>query len=576
MTVLSEVNAEVIAVYPNRVKVSVDDLESFKNADETLRVGSYLRVMDNENSVLIAIIENFSIEVSDVGKRKYIIEANPLGILKGTEFIRGGDTLAIPPKKVEPATEDEIKRIYGYNQQKEKENFSFSSLSTNRNIQIPVNGNKFFNKHIAIVGSTGSGKSHTLATILQKAIESKDGEFTLNNSHIILFDIHSEYKAAFPKANYFDISTLTLPYWMLNSEELMELFLDTEANDHNQRNVFKEAIVENRKYNFAGPIDEKAKIHLDSPFFFNLGEVLQYLKYRNVERKNKENEICWKDSNGESFVYNDANLHKLFKPGLTREGTSDAGVNGKLINFLNRLENKIYDKRYDFLLGERAKNITFEDTLRSLLGYTKQKESNITVIDLSGVPFEVLSITVSLISRIIFEYGYYYKRLRSKGETTKSINNDAPILLVYEEAHKYVPNSDLSKYRSSKNSIERIAKEGRKYGVSLLLSSQRPSELSETIFSQCNNFIAMRLTNPHDQNYVKKLLPDTLGNLIEKMPSLKSGEALLVGDSVILPSIVQIDECNLPPSSNDIPYWDLWRSQWKDIDIDGIKAEWHK
>jgi hypothetical protein len=195
---------------------------------------------------------------------------------------------------------------------------------------------------------------------------------------------------------------------------------------------------------------------------------------------------------------------------------------------------------------------------------------------LSGVPFEVLSITVSLISRILFEYGYFYKRLRNSKNPTEKVNNDIPLLLVYEEAHKYVPNSDLAKYRSSKNSIERIAKEGRKYGVTLLLASQRPSEISETIFSQCNNFIAMRLTNPNDQGYVKKLLPDTLGSLIDKMPSLKAGEALLIGESIILPSIVQIDECKLPPSSNDIPYWELWKEKWKNLNINELKTEWYK
>jgi uncharacterized protein len=138
-----------------------------------------------------------------------------------------------------------------------------------------------------------------------------------------------------------------------------------------------------------------------------------------------------------------------------------------------------------------------------------------------------------------------------------------------------VPNSDLVKYRSSKKSIERIAKEGRKYGITLLLASQRPSEISETIFSQCNNFIAMRLTNPIDQGYVKKLLPDTLGTLVDKMPSLKQGEALLVGESVILPSIVQIDRCSNEPSSNDIPYWELWKEEWKNMSIEEIKTEWY-
>ncbi|HFJ9377643.1 MULTISPECIES: anti-phage-associated helicase HerA [Bacillus cereus group] len=570
-----KINAEVISVYPNKVKICVDNLEDFRIADESLKVGSYLRVADNENSVLMAIIENFSIEVSDTGQRKYIIEANPLGLIKDGKFIRGGDSLAIPPKKVEPASTDEIRKIYD-TPGDETESFVFSSLSNNSNIKVPVNGNKFFNKHIAIVGSTGSGKSHTLSTILQKAISEKNGEYQLNNSHIILFDIHSEYQAAFPDANIIGINDLTLPYWLLNSEELEELFLDTEANDHNQRNIFKEAVVNNRKLRHPGSPEDREKIHFDSPVFFDLNEVLNYVRHRNKEKKNKENEFEWKDANNETFIFNEESLRRLFNEQLTPNGTSAAGMNGKLINFLNRLENKINDKRLDFLLGENAKTITFEETIKMILGYKDENNSNITIIDLSGVPFEVLSITVSLISRIVFEYGYYYKRVRCIANPQETINNDIPILLVYEEAHKYVPNSDLAKFRSSRKSIERIAKEGRKYGITLLLATQRPSELSETIFSQCNNFIAMRLTNPNDQTYVKKLLPDTLGNLIDKMPSLKAGEALLIGESVVIPSIVQIDPCAMPPSSNDIPFWNLWKDQWKALDINSIQNEWYR
>ena len=109
-----------------------------------------------------------------------------------------------------------------------------------------------------------------------------------------------------------------------------------------------------------------------------------------------------------------------------------------------------------------------------------------------------------------------------------------------------------------------------------MLASQRPSEISETIFSQCNNFVALRLTNPNDQNYVKKLLPDTMGNLIDKMPALKAGEGLLIGDSVVIPSVVQVLPCKLEPSSNDIPYFEVWKEQWKDLDIASIKKEWMK
>lgn len=554
-----KLNAEVIAVFPNKVKIKVDKLEDFRIADESLRVGSYLKIYGNDNAILMAIIENFSIDVSEKNNeavRTHIIEASPLGIIKNGKFTRGGDDLTIPPKKVEPATEVEIKKIY-IESVEDKEQFTFCSLSSNTNIRIPVNGNKFFNKHIAIVGSTGSGKSHTLSTIIQTAVNSKSGDFSLNNSHVIIFDIHSEYKSAFPNANFIDIKNLTLPYWMLNSEELEEFFIDTEANDHNQRYIFKESVVAERKSNFVGSEEEKSKIHFDSPLFFDIYNILKYAIDKNTELI----------GTGEEYVSG-------AKKG--QEKTTQGSLFGKLTNFVNRLENKINDKRLDFLIGEKSKKISFQETIKQLIGFNETSKSNVTVIDLSGVPFEVLSITVSLISRIVFEYGYIYKRLRNNINPNEKVNNDIPILLVYEEAHKYVPNSDLVKYRSSKKSIERIAKEGRKYGVTLLLASQRPSEISETIFSQCNNFIAMRLTNPVDQGYVKKLLPDSLGSLIEKMPSLKQGEALLIGESVILPSIVQIDRCKNEPSSNDIPYWELWKEEWKDMDIDKIKEEWYK
>ena len=570
-----KLNAEVIAVSPDKVKISVDDLKSFSLADESLKVGSYLRISDNENVVLIGIIENFSIEITDDGRRSYLLEAHPLGIIKDDKFIRGGDSIAIPPKTVEPATIEDIKKIYE-NSVEVDNSFCFSKLSSNKNISVPVDGNKFFNKHIAIVGSTGSGKSHTVSTILQKAVSQKSGDFELNNSQIIIFDIHSEYKSAFPNANILDIGSLVLPYWMLNSDELEDLFLDTEVNDHNQRNVFKQAVVSNRKYHY-GDESEASKIHYDFPSFFDLDELLVYVNNRNNEAKGKDNKISWKKSNGEVFDFSEATISELFKSDIECITTTATGtLNGKLINFLNRLENKINDKRLDFLLGDKSKNISFEETLKQLMGCSEDGVSNVTIVDLSGVPFEVLSVTVSLISRIIFEYGYIYKRLRCEENPNETINNDVPILLVYEEAHKYVPKSDLVKFRSSKQSIERIAKEGRKYGISLLLASQRPSEISETIFSQCNNFIAMRLTNPNDQNYVKKLLPDTLGNLINMMPSFKAGEGLLLGESVVLPSIVQIDQCENPPSSNDIPYWKLWKDEWRDLDFEAIKKEWYK
>lgn len=566
----NDINAEVVSVSPNKLKISVDDLEEFKIAEEKLGVGSYLRVSDNQDVALLAIIDNFSIEVKESQKQKYMIEASPIGLVKNGKFYRGGDSLALPPKKVEPAKLDEIISIYT-DSIDIKDRFTFSSLSLNTKVSVPVNGNRFFNKHIAIVGSTGSGKSHTVAKILQKAIDVKqEGYKGLNNSHIIIFDIHSEYENAFPNSNILNVDTLTLPYWLLNGDELEELFLDTEANDHNQRNVFRQAITLNKKKHFQGDPAIKEIISFHSPYYFDINEVINYINNRNNERKNKDNEHIWSDEEG-NFKFDNKNAHRLFKENLTPDGSSAGALNGKLLNFVDRLQSKLFDKRLDFILGEGSKSVTFKETLQALISYGKDK-SNITILDVSGVPFEVLSICVSLISRLIFEFGYHSKK--SKRKTNE--NQDIPILIVYEEAHKYAPKSDLSKYRTSKEAIERIAKEGRKYGVTLLLASQRPSEISETIFSQCNTFISMRLTNPDDQNYIKRLLPDTVGDITNLLPSLKEGEALIMGDSISIPSIVKIEQCTMPPSSIDIKYLDEWRKEWVDSKFDKIIEQWSK
>ena len=545
---MEDLNAQVVAVQPNKIKIHIKKIEDFQIAEEKLRIGSYLRVADANELAMIATIENFNIEpvetVEGCTELKYVIEAVPLGMIdESGKFIRGGDTITIPPKSVEPANVQEIKAIFEETLET-KVRFDFSSLSSNQEIRVPVDGNKFFNKHIAVVGSTGSGKSHTVAKIIQKAVEERSGSYDgLNNSHILIFDIHNEYESAFPNANVIRVSELILPFWLLNSEELQELFLDTEGSDHNQRNIFKKSIINSKRFHFLGEKDKKEKIHFDSPILFKMEDILKY-----AQEKNEEQVLGARDS---------------MKAGP---------LNGKLSNYISRLEAKIYDKRLDFLLGEKVLNISLQDVLKQFIGYKKDNETNVTILDLSGVPFDVLSITVSLISRIMFEYGYYYKQYKN----SLSQENDVPILLVFEEAHKYVPKSGQVKYRASRQSIEQIAKEGRKYGVTLLLSSQRPSEISETIFSQCSNFITMRLTNPADQSYVKHLLPDSMGTMIDKLPSLSTGEALLIGEATTMPTIVKVDTCDKGPSSKDILYFELWKESWRDIEFNSLEDIWKK
>ena len=536
-------NAEVISVYPDRVKISVDNLDSFKIADEHLKVGSYLRIADKDDVVLIAVIDSFCIEVNNIGQKKYLIEASPLGIIKNGQFSRGGDSIAIPPKKVEPASQAEIASIF-LSGLSGKRLFDFSKLSRNKKIRVPVDGDKFFNKHIAVVGATGSGKSHTVATILQKAIASKfDGSYEgLNNSHIVLLDMHSEYSAAFPAAKVLTVDDLVLPYWLLNSEELEELFLDSgDNNNYNQASVMRMVVTANKKKH--NPSADK--VFFDSPLKFDMDEVITCLNNLKNETKNakaidrymimeageKNKDSSTTPDSGVPLTI-DEKLNLYFKkqleffPNKSQNVTSGDYADGKLDKFVARFTSKYRQERLQFLFGKHTLDVSLEETIRQFIGYSESKNSNITIFDLSGIPFEVLSITVSLLARLLFDLCYYYKRFCHATNVKK---HEAPILLVLEEAHKYVPRSELARYKASKNAIERIAKEGRKYGITLLLASQRPSEISETIFSQCSNFIAMRLTNPDDQNYVRKILPDTFGTLTENLSIITDWRSFIDG-----------------------------------------------
>lgn len=567
-------NAEVVAVHPNKVRISVDDLLDFQKAVDSLRVGSFLKVSDNDNVSLICIIESFSIEMRSVdggtdNKRIYMIDAYPLGTLKGGKFNRGGDELAIPPKKVTPATKDEIASIYAEAFNIE-DRFSFSVLTRQRDIQVPVHGDRFFNKHIAVVGASGSGKSSSVSSVLQKAIAEKDGNYSgLNNSHILIFDLHSEYEAAFPKGNVVNVDNLVLPYWLLNEEEMEDMFLESgDNNNYNQESLLRQVITVAKRIN--NPTVEK--VNFDSPLPYEIDHVANAFRNLTRETKNADNSLLIKFQDGTTKNFSDVDTQieyyckELLDFALTKRGEINKGVyaDGSIDKFERRVRSKITNSRLNFIFGENARKASLEEVLRQFTGYGSSTETNVTIIDLSGIPFELLSITVSLISRLMFDFCYFARRAESVTEQ--------PFLMVYEEAHKYAPKSGLSRYKASLAAIERIAKEGRKYGISLLISSQRPSEISETIFSQCSNFLAMRLTNPDDQNYVRRLLPDTLGNLTEGMPALEQGEALLIGDAVTMPCVIYVEKCDPEPSSSDVKYLKLWKEQWKDIDF-GLRAE---
>ncbi|PYZ97008.1 Bipolar DNA helicase [Alteribacter lacisalsi] len=557
---------------------------------EKVALGSYLRVSDEKECSLIAMVENFTIEENrdKPGEPKYIIEATPMGYLdvEGL-FHRGNYSLTIPPTGVELAKREEIKKIYATG--KEEARFCFAKLKQDEITSVPVDGNKFFNKHIAVVGSTGSGKSHTVAKIIQEASNVKSFEYDgLNNSHIVIFDIHSEYKTAFPKSNYINVESLFLPYWLMNGEELEEIFVETgDNNAYNQISLLRDVVTKNKQYHN----DNNKNITFDTPVPFSIEEVVRCIinltnetvDYNDVTKVTVDddeiNSLINDDDKYKHYFEKQMKFKKLANRSVSRGTYNDS--DRKLDKMIFRMKGKINDNRLKFLsLGEKVNefDIQFVKVLENIIGYNKEKKANISIIDISGVPFEVLNITVSLVSRLLFEYGYFFKKYyEERNELTDTEKEDyLPLMLVYEEAHKYVPKSSEAKYKSSRISIERIAKEGRKYGVTAMIVSQRPSEISETIFSQCSNFVAMRLTNPEDQNYIKKLLPDSLEALTASISTLQRGQAILTGEAIIMPSLVQIDPCIPAPSSSDIRYLEEWKKPWIDAQLPIITKKWNK
>lgn len=571
----------ILTVSPNLIQIEVLDAERFKQDETTFTIGSYLKISDDSNTSIIALVQSFKIKDTNSGGESsviapsFILDAQPIGFLDDeNRFKRGGQQIAIPPNQVSIADESILRSIYESVESDKK--FIFSSLAQQPLIDIAVDGDKFFSKHIAVVGSTGSGKSGTVARILQEGIKSSADQTqrgVLNNTHILLFDLHGEYKTAFPISKKLDVGNLVLPYWLMNSEELEEMFIESnENNSHNQISQFRYAVIQNKKKHNLTVLNPS----YDAPLYFSLSEVQNFITNLNNEVIGKlDGDNARPKLSDGTLVDDRCNFYfeskRSFVVSSTAAATkaSNGPFNGEFDRFIMRLESKINDNRLSFLLKPMKSPTVefatsdFPEILKQFIGYTDTKKDNITIIDLSGIPFEVLSIVVSLISRLVFDFCFYYKAVKQETE-------ESPFLLVLEEAHNYIPQSESAKYRSVKKSIERIAKEGRKYGLSLMIVSQRPSEISETIFSQCNNFVAMRLTNPTDQQYVKRLMPDSVSTITDTLPVLERQEALIIGDSIPIPTIVRIKDLTDKPDSKDIAFHQEWKKDWSTIIFDEL------
>lgn len=399
-------------------------------------------------------------------------------------------------------------------------------FTLNDTAQAYLDGNKFFQRHAVITGSTGSGKSYTVASLVEQVA-------ALKSANAILFDIHGEYapingdgirhyKIAGP-GDVADEGIMFLPYWLLSYDEMTSMLLDrSDNNAPNQAAMFSKYVLEKKtEYLISqGKKEVEAQFTIDSPIPYEMSALIEALKAKDTE----------------------------MVPGATKPKQGD--YFGKLSRFIQRLENKITDKRLNFMFSDDLALLEYGylEKLCEMLLAPASKDGGVKIIDFSEVPSDVLPLIVSLIARVIFSVQQWMDR--------KTIH---PVALFCDEAHLYVPeNARQGVEVSSLSSFERIAKEGRKYGVSLVVITQRPSEVNRTVLSQANNFIAMRLTNVDDQNVIKRLLPDNLGNYADLLPILDVGEAIVVGDASLLPSRIVVDEPEHTPNSATVDFWDEW------------------
>ncbi len=403
-----------------------------------------------------------------------------------------------------------------------------------------ANGDRFFQRHAAILGSTGSGKSYTVSSILERANARK-------HPNIIVFDMHGEYTSLAnppvgkdgtvinPIASLFKIAgpgdlakpsedIIFLPYWLLNREEMLSMILDrSDQNAPNQasrftlhvKNLKESTLIEEKKP------DVKETFTVDSPIPYKLNDLIQLLEVDNTTK------------------------------GVGKTGPVKGEWEDRLTRFISRLKAKAEDRRYGFMFKppEMALNYGWlAEQIVKLLAPSKGK-NGIKVVDFSEVPSDVLPVVAGVFARLLYDVQFWMQPEKR-----------TPFVFVCDEAHLYLPVHDDADAveKQALYSFERIAKEGRKYGVSLLVVSQRPSDVSRTILSQCNNFLILRLTNDQDQNVVRRLMPDSMAGVLEGLPLLDTGEALLLGDAILLPARIKLKYPTIEPLSQTRNFWQDW------------------
>jgi DNA helicase HerA-like ATPase len=418
-------------------------------------------------------------------------------------FRRGITGYPAPGAKVYPVSGDDMKQMFAAD---ERAHIEIGTVYPTTDVRGALYVDALLGKHFALVGSTGTGKSTSAALIMHRICE------LAPEGHIVMIDPHGEYSAAFKSVGeLFNVENLAMPYWLMNFEEHCEVFVTTSgAERQRDMDILAKCLLQARAKNRAA--EGMTKLTVDSPIPYALSDLTGAI------------------------------AHEM---GLLNKATDTA----PFMRLKTKIDELKADPRYHFMFS----GMLVADSMTNFVSKIFRlpaKGKPISIVDVSGVPSDIVSVVVAVLSRLVFDYAIW-----SRNEVPR------PVLLVCEEAHRYIPSDKISTGQSVRKVLERIAKEGRKYGVSLGLITQRPSDLAEGVLSQCGTIIAMRLNNERDQHFVKSAMPEGARGFLDVIPALRNRECIVCGEGVSIPIRVAFDdlERDRRPASSDPLFSELWR-----------------
>ena len=512
----------IVAVTGAHAIVLLDVSDGFFDENQKgAEIGTLMKV-ETPTSITLALISALSSPTpthNSSEKELRIVEVELIGELPKDEngqpksFRRGVSSYPSLGDLVYRATRTELAMAYACDAETA---VRVGCIQQDPTIPAMIKVDEMLGKHFAILGTTGTGKSCTVALILRRILEKNP------QAHILLLDVHREYAQSFKgMSEIITPDNMALPFWLLNFDEAVEIIIGQQANRDADVEVLREII----------PIAKA--------------------RYMGNQRRDKNGSLRARDVLVDNNIGVDTPIPYRTSDltGVLEEYIGKLELRGELAPYKRikaRIEAISRDPRYAFMFG----SLTVQDNMAQVLARLFRIPVNgkpIAILELGGLPSEIVNVVVSVLARLAFDFGVW-----SAGKI--------PITFVCEEAHRYVPNDKTTGFEPTKRAISRIAKEGRKYGVSLCIVTQRPAELDPTILSQCNTIFSMRLTNERDQDILRAGISDAAASLLDFMSTMGAGEAITFGEGVALPTRIKFDllPANELPRSNSASFTKNW------------------